>query len=233
MALHPAGPAETISQPEPLQIAQRITPALANFDCANVTAAPNQKSIALTGFVKSAADKERLSATAANLASGLDVENQVQIVPFPFCAADRLGPLLGASSALGLQVDHADATYRIGDPIIVTARPPPGVQRGWIAVDLIDADGNVAHMVPAPGLDGIFSGGKVIKIGALKGPGAWLASDPPGPVMVFAIASDRQLERPRMPVEDASSYFPWLEQALRKNGGQLYSTTVNVSVVKN
>jgi serine/threonine protein kinase len=233
-ALHPASGAESISRPEPVQIAQRITPELASFDCANITAAPNQTSVALTGFVKSAADKERLGAMAATLASGVDIQNQVQIVPFPFCAADRLGPLVGASSGLGVQVDHPDATYRIGDAIIVTAKPPPGVQHGWISVDLIDAQGNVAHMVPVQGSDGVFSGSRAIKIGAPRGqPGAWLASDPPGPVMVLAVASDRQLERPRMPVEDATSYFPWLEQSLRGNGGQLYSTAVNVNVVKN
>ena len=193
---------------------------IAGLDCAKVDAvrANDPTGLSLSGFVGTSADKTRLLSATSQAAPMATVADKIEIVPWPFCAARRLVPSGTGDEDIQIEPDHASNSYKIGEAVRVTVTPPAGMQ-GWMSVDLIDAQGDVGHMLPNSEQDGAFSGAKAIKVGAATGhKGAWEAQPPAGPVMLLVTLHKNQIGVPSERGEDAHDYIPRLREDVKSSG---------------
>jgi predicted Ser/Thr protein kinase len=231
----PPAPAATPSQSLE-SIAANLTTQLSQFDCATLIAKPEDGKIALDGFVQSESDKSRATAQAEQVA-GRPVISRLQVLQFPFCAIKQLAATFPGQGDIQILPSHVDREYRIGDLIALTVTPPRGVTKGWLTVELIDAEGNIAPQLPvpgstAPGSDGSFNTGNPIRVGWPGSPNTVTAEDPPGPIMMLAIYSEKRLAVLPKDGETIRAYLPRLRDAVAAAGGSTSADTVMIDVVK-
>jgi hypothetical protein len=123
-----------------------------------------------------------------------------------------------------------------GNSQVVT--PPAGVSKGWMTVDVIDAGGNMAQLLPATGADGSsrtgwFTTSAPIKIGFPGGPYPVITASPPlGQMMILAIYSENKLDVPFQDGEDMHSYLPRLRSAVAAAVGDTSASYTMLNVVK-
>jgi serine/threonine protein kinase len=226
----------TTPSPSLESIAAGLTTQLSQFDCATLIAKPEDGKIALDGFVQSESDKSRATAQAEQ-ASGRPVVSRLQVLQFPFCAVKQLATTFPSQGDIQILPSHVDRQFRIGDLIALTVTPPRGVTHGWLTVELIDAEGNIGQQLPvagstAPGSDGLFNSGDPIRVGFPGSPSTVTAEDPPGPMMMLAIYSEKRLQVAPKDGEAIRAYLPRLRDAVAAAGGSTSADTVMIDVVK-
>jgi len=196
--------------------AQRI---VGRFRCAELDVDVSDRgTIRVAGLVARDRDRDRLRAQLARIEGAAAVETDVDIRPWPFC---ELVPIVQALDAPAdaeprIGANQADATYRAGEPLAfeVTMGSAFG---GYLYIHLIDADGNVLHLLPTPERpDNAVSAGQTVTIG--RPPHRTYEARPPfGQAMVLAVATPEPLfETVRPAVEQASQYVDTLSRAVQE-----------------
>ena len=229
-------PAAVPAGPSIESMAAALTGQLAQFDCAKLVASAENGGIALDGFVQSESDKSRAIAQAEQ-GTGRPVTSRVEVLQFPFCAIKQLAGTFPGQGDIQILPSHVDRQYRVGDLIALTVTPPRGVTKGFLTVELIDAEGNVGQQLPvvgstAPGSDGSFTSGDPIRVGFPGSPSTITAEDPPGPMMMLAIYTDKRLSVSPKDGETIRAYLPRLRDAVAAAGGNASADTVMIDVVK-
>ncbi len=218
-------------------IAATLTNQLSQYDCASVTAKADSGKIVLSGFVQSDYDKTRAAAQAGQSGNS-QVVSQLEVAPWPFCAVRQMAATMPEQGNIQIQPSHPDGEYKIGDLIAETITPPAGVSKGWMTVDVIDAGGNMAQLLPATGADGSsrtgwFTTSAPIKIGFPGGPYPVITASPPlGQMMILAIYSENKLDVPFQDGEDMHSYLPRLRSAVAAAVGDTSASYTMLNVVK-
>jgi osmotically-inducible protein OsmY len=195
--------------------AQRI---VGRFRCSELDVQVSDRgTIRVAGLVARDRDRDRLRSQLARIEGAAAVETDVDIRPWPFC---ELVPVVRALQAPAgaeprIAANQPDATYRAGDPLVfeVTAGRAFG---GHLYVDLIDADGNVLHLLPTPErTDNAVRPGETVTLG--RPPHRTYEARPPfGQAMVLAVVTQEPLfETLRPMVEQASQYMDTLGRALQ------------------
>lgn|GEM_PF-294354 len=213
-------------------IVERI---VAGYDCARVeTALADDGRVVLSGFVRSDADRDRLRTQVAAVAGVAGVAGELAVRPWPFCEAIGIlhdhAALDAAETRPTIALNADSATYRTGDPLVVTVTATPDFD-GYLYVDSIDREGGVIHLLPEelrPRND--VHAGEPVVLGTDSEPGPnqrqWIVARPIGTKMIIALSSPVPLFADLRPVEEtAGDYLPDLEESLaeivRLGGGDL------------
>jgi hypothetical protein len=175
--------------------------------------------VELSGFVGSDRDRRRLESRLLALDGVVAVDGELAVYPWPLCeAAGLAGPgQAGRASGLEITANNPDGAYSPGELLVLEIEAHDF--DGFLYVDFFDSQGNVAHMLPAPGRpDNAVRSGERITIGE-GGNGGTTYPIPAaeGPHMVLIVASPSELfALNRTQVEDARSYLRDLRSSIRR-----------------
>jgi hypothetical protein len=225
-------PAPPVPVPQPPQTDKiALLTAAANavvqgFQCAELSARVSQSGdIDVTGYLKSEADKQQVTAQLRNLANVGSVNDQLAVMEWPLCEA--LGILHAQTHSRpndpGVpQIDPGGAvgTYFANDSLkpAVTAT---SLYDGYLYIDYVDGAGKfVAHLLPSSfRTDNAVHAGTRVEIGTLPGE-VYRIQKPFGTSLIIAISSPAPLfERPRLKFEegeDAKTYLAELRRQLQR-----------------
>jgi hypothetical protein len=199
----------------------------ASLQCAHVmVGSAGSGDITLSGFVQSAADEQRLLASAR----GHQVQNDLTVSPPPFCEVRGLGPAYHATDDIAIDINHPDGRYLFGDSL-EGSFTPPGDGQHWVEADIIQFDGSVLHVIPDPGRPRVANAGETVRFGAPQGQkGNIEAGEPAGTMMLVVISSDRPLPPPISADESISTYLPSMRSAFSRLHPRLAISTRDITV---
>lgn len=236
----PAQPA-TPPAPPPMTPAQReaaVSATLGALPCTLLSASLQNGGPLLTGIAGAGAPQAALMAAIQSLPDTQRLNDQIQTVDGPYCAAlDAVRPyhpLFAAISGggLGLNLAGGKTTLRDGD-LITIDQTMPGFS-GYLETDYFSSDGTVLHLYPTP-TDAALkfpAGGAKILGDPAHGGASWQVSAPFGTDMIISIASSTPLfTKARPQDETASDYLPALREALQNaasNGAQISVAAIPV-----
>lgn len=206
----------------PAEVVAQIRQASEGFPCSEIKPTMTDAGdVRLAGFVSSAADLDRLRLALGGIASSRPIPlDGVNVYGHPHCDVIKLLDDSAALSRPGvaprLTFNNADLTYRKGEKLVIQATATSAYD-GYLYVDVIDVDGNVLHMLPAPEhANNQLRADQGVRLGGDN----YATGDPYGPNLVMAISSPSRLFPPRAAQqEDASAYLPVLTKALRAAAG--------------
>ena len=206
-----------------------LAPLLGQFDCAGLNASlTGAGDIAIGGFVSRPEDRAAVLAQAGRLVPDYRIQDRIKVTSPPFCAAWQMADAAGNAQVTAIGADHADGRYRPGDLPVVTVTPPASIPRGWLMVDLVDADGSFWHLGAAP------ESGEPVTIRGDCGDCARILGGTLGPKLLLAIVGDRPLPQVKLGRRDAGVvYLPWLRQKLAEAeaaGAQVSLASLTVEV---
>jgi type IV/VI secretion system ImpK/VasF family protein len=199
---------------------------LPGYACADMAVTVDgDRNARVTGYLSSAADKERLTAELKAM-NGVDTVAMQAVVHIkPLCEALLLlKPHLKATDAgkaPSVAVNAKTGGTKIGNKLILDARAADS--DGNVYIDLYDPEGNVLHMLPNLVNKATFRTGRnrFILGDVHEGGRVFDLLDPPGEhlVTVLSVSGTTPLfakERPE--VEPAADYLPALREALQAAG---------------
>ena len=226
IAATPAGP----PKPDSVAIEANVESLAAGLDCAGVLVESHgADAISLSGFVKSAADEQRLVAAA----NPLRLQNDLDVEAWPFCAVRAFGPSLGATDDIDIELNRSDGRYQIGDNFYGSLTVGHTAKPTWVQLVLVDVTGAITVLLPAPGQFRMANPGERVSFGAATGQlGQLTALEPTGRQVLLAIASDRQPAPPAGTDDTARIYLPKLHDALAKLGGQIWISSKDLQIVR-
>ncbi|MDE1907265.1 MAG: DUF4384 domain-containing protein, partial [Rhodospirillales bacterium] len=239
----PAQPAPAQPQPAappPMTAAQReaaFTATLSALPCTLLNASGQGSTAVLTGIAGAGAPQAALTAAVSALPNPGSVENQIQTVDGPYCAAlDAIRPyhplFAPSGTALGLALAGGKTVLHDGELITIDQTMPNF--SGYLETDYFSSDGTVLHLYPTP-TDAArkFPAGGAKTLGdPAHGGASWQVSAPYGTDMILTIASSAPLFTTARPQdENASDYLPALRMALQNaasNGAQISVAAIPV-----
>ncbi len=196
------------------------------FQCAHVVVAKIRRGVVkLDGFVESDAQHELLRQKVAMVHGVKGVNDDVRVVPRPFCEAMETLESLRSSKKTNrfkLQLRPSkgcDALYHRGEKLVVevTAKKP----LNYVYVDYYVADRvGVAHIFPnSQRPDADVKEAQAIAIGGDADESQWEIQEPFGLEMVTVLSSRKPLfELAREDSEKAEDYLALLRQVLQHDG---------------
>ncbi|MBU6424700.1 MAG: serine/threonine protein kinase [Rhodospirillales bacterium] len=217
-------PATQPAAPPPMTAAQReatFTSTLGALPCTLLNATDQGSAPVLTGLAGAGAPQAALTAAVNSLPSSGTIQNQIQTIDGPYCAAlDAIRPyhplFMGAGNALRLALAGGKTVLRDGD-LLTVDQTMPGFN-GYLETDYFSNDGTVLHLYPTT-TDAAqeFPAGSTKVLGdPVHGGANWQISAPYGTDMIITIASSVPLFTKLRPQdENASDYLPALRAALQ------------------
>ncbi len=217
-------PAPAQPAPPPMTPAQReaaFTSTLSTLPCTLLSANDQGAAPVLTGIAGAGAPQAALTAAIQSLPNAGTVQNQIQTIDGPYCAAlDSVRPyhplFATPGSTLGLALAGGKTVLHDGD-LITIAQTMPGFS-GYLETDYFSNDGTVLHLYPTTtdAAQKFSAGGSKTLGDPAHGGASWQVSAPYGTDMIITIASSvRLFPKLRPQDENASDYLPALRQALQ------------------
>ncbi len=197
--------------------ANELTRTLSCADLSTTLSAGDR--IRVTGYVEQPADLARLKYALAEIPGVRGVDANVDVYSRPFC--EILGTLkqsanLDAASAERpwIVLSKASGDYLEGDFLQLSTTATPAYD-GYLYVDFVDPDGNVLHLLPAPGrLNNFVSAGEEVLLGQER---QYEIFPPHGYGMIVAISSPSMLfDRNRDQIESVGTYLGDLREKLER-----------------
>jgi serine/threonine-protein kinase len=216
-------PAQPLPPPAPpMTAAQRQATLTATLGALPCTMLHAEGSV-VSGLAGAGAPQAALTAALTSLPATVKIQNQIQTIDGPYCAAlDAVRPYQSlfatAPDALGLRMAGGKTMLHDGDLITVDQTMPDF--NGYLETDYFSNDGTVLHLYPTPtDAAAQFAAGAAKTLGDPAHGGAnWQVSAPYGTDMIIAIASSAPLFTKLRPQdENASDYLPALRQALQNS----------------
>jgi uncharacterized protein DUF4384/BON domain-containing protein len=198
---------------------------LGSFQCAHVVAKIRRGVVKLDGFVENDSQRELLRQKVAMVYGAKGVNNDVRVVPRPFCEAmETLESLPSSKKRNRFQLrlrpsKGCEAIYHSGEKLVVevTAKKP----LNYLYVDYYVADRlGVAHIFPnSQRPDADVKEAQAIAIGGNADESQWEIQEPFGLEMVTVLSSTKPLFAPaREDSEKAEDYLALLHQVLQHDG---------------
>ena len=195
---------------------------LDSFQCAHVVAKIRRGSVNLDGFVETDSQRELLRQKIAMVHGVKGVNDDVRVVPRPFCEAlETLDSLQSSKKRNRFKLElrpskGCEAIYHSGEKLVieVTAKRP----LNYLYVDYYVADRlGVAHIFPnSQRPDADVKEAQAIAIGGDADESQWEIQEPFGLEMVTVLSSTKPLFTPaRENSEKAEDYLALLHQVLQ------------------
>jgi hypothetical protein len=199
-----------------------LSRALLEVQCGRVKVAVDADgSLHLTGHVRTAADRERLSAQVSTIAGERRVRSDLHLVGEPYCRVFAFlgGPELTLSSEQRQNLDAVAQSVQSGVLVLKAGMPLALLLKGpdfpsYAYVDYFTGDGQVYHVFPNADADhGRLGASERLEIGGRNGRGLKATIGPPfGLDLVVALASEVPLHLNRRPrAEAADTYLAALD----------------------
>lgn len=215
-------PLATAPAPRPALTLAAIAPALAQVPCSALSAAVQDHSLTVRGFVSQRYGAGRLKDTLAAL-PGVDTLT-LDVQPLADDKCDTVGALAPywvrnwqAGRVAALHVRPPTGQLSDGDPLVVDVTTP-GFD-SYVNLDYYQLDGSVVHMVPSPrAKDNQAPPHYAATIGS---GGDWIISKPFGAEMVVLLITPAPLfDKPRPESESRADYLRALDTRLKQLGGK-------------
>ena len=220
----PSQPAQSAqpAEPPPMTAAQRNAALTATLGALPCTLLHADGSV-VSGLAGAGAPQAALTAAVNSLPAEMKLQNQIQTIDGPYCAAlDAVRPyqplFAPAGDTLGLALAGGKTVLRDGDLITIDQTMPDF--SGYLETDYFSNDGTVLHLYPTPTDPARqFAAGAINTLGdPAHGGASWQVSAPYGTDMIIAIASSVPLFTQARPQnENASDYLAALRQALQNS----------------
>lgn len=222
----PASPVAAVpvtpAAPKPALTLAAVTPALAQLPCSALSAAVQDHSLTVRGYVSQRYGAAHLKDTLAALA-GVDTLT-LAVEPLADDKCDTIKALapywvgnMQAGHVAALHVRPPSGQLSDGDPLAVDVTTPG--YDSYVNLDYYQLDGSVVHMVPSPrARDNQAPPHYAATIG---GAGDWIISKPFGSEMVVLLITPAPLfDKPRPESESRADYLRALDARLAQIGGK-------------
>ena len=196
------------------------------YDCARVDARiDGDGALVVRGYAQSGGDRDGITAAIGTFPDLAPDRVEITVLPWPFCAV--AGMVAGEATPDGpdapqIAVRGVADGLAPGDNLVIDLTLAPETA-GYLYVDLIDAAGQVVHLLPEPARpDNVLSDRTAWTLGtdaALPGPleRRWTVAGPPGQRMVLALVAPAPLfARLRPGNEPVTDYLDAVSAALRE-----------------
>ncbi len=220
-------PATRVAGPEIDRLRGVVELVASDYACARIaTHLRDDGVVEVSGYVSSDGDRQRLVNSLANIEQVAGVVASVRVYERPFCEvvgvlAEFASVEPGRPGMPGLILDNPSYSYALGDNLIVHAIATSRF-RGYLYVDLVNVEGDVAHLLPEPlAPNNLVAAGGEVTLGvapeqARINDRRWTIERPAGRRMLVAIATPVPLFEDLRPLhEPVGSYLPALRDSLR------------------
>ncbi|CAB3777549.1 Serine/threonine-protein kinase PknD [Paraburkholderia ultramafica] len=222
IATSPPPPSRPPSAPKPALTLAAITPVLAQVPCSALSAAVQDHSLTVRGFVSQHYGAGRLKDTLAAL-PGVDTLT-LEVEPLADDKCDTVKALAPywvrnwqAGRVAALHVRPPGGQLSEGDPLVVDVTTPG--HDSYVNLDYYQLDGSVVHMVPSPrAKDNQAPPNYAATIGSA---GDWIISKPFGAEMVVLLITPAPLfDKLRPESESRADYLHALDTRLAQIRGK-------------
>jgi serine/threonine-protein kinase len=230
-------PTQTVApppRPTPEQMLAKVSAALANQPCTDLSAALGDGGGITVSGLAGAGKPEQDARSAAEQAAGGAVAWPARAVPKVYCTA--LEALRSAGASLPLSIGGTPGTVHLADGAFIVPRVGLPDFPAWLMVDYLANDGTSSHMYPPARRTPVLQkAGSTLTLTAHEtGTVAPSTVSPPyGTDMIIAVASAKPLlALPRPRDETTEAYLKALADALARARAEGTATAAGVLLVE-